>query len=230
MIAALLAMLAAPQAALAPEAYRAIGEDAPWTLTIAEGRLSFEAPGRPAVSMPAPKPANDDGMLYYQSRRLSVSVMPGVTCEAFDGRRYSDAVYVSIGQDDFSGCGGIALAADALAGTSWLFAEIDGEATELTGDLLRDDRFAIDFHVDGFVGYGGCNRFAAAYSQSGDLVTTHGPWSRGARNCGPRVTDRETRLLQILSEPFRVSRPDAETMVLTGERGAVRLRRTSEDD
>lgn len=231
MIPGLVALLAVWQAALPePASYRVVGEDAPWSLTIAGGRLTYELPGQPAISEPAPAPENDQGMLYYRAARVEVSVIPGVTCQASDGRRYSDSVFVTVDRAQLTGCGGTELPEGSLAGTSWLFVEIDGEATELTGDPFRDDRFMIDFHVGGLVGYGGCNRFSAGYSQEGDLVTTHEPWGRGARNCGPAVTGRETRLLEILAAPVRISRPEPSGMILTGERGTIRLRRVLIDD
>lgn len=231
MILGLIALAAAWQAAVPEsESYRVVGEDAPWTLTIADGRLTYEAPGQPAISEPAPAPEEEQGTVYYRAARIEASPIPGVTCQASDGRRYTDWVFVTVDGEQLAGCGGTELPEGSLAGTSWLFVEIDGEATELTGDLLRDDRFAIDFHVGGFVGYGGCNRFSAGYSQDEDVATTHEPWGRGARNCGHAVTGRETRLLEILAAPLRISHPDPEMMVLTGERGTVRLRRVRTDD
>jgi len=228
MILGLIALAAASQTALpASESYRVVGENAPWTLTIADGRLTYEAPGRAAISESVPAPENDNGMISYRTARARLSIIPGVTCQASDGRRYTDSVFVTIGREQLAGCGGTELPEGSLAGTSWLFVEIDGVATELTGELLRDDRFMIDFHVGGFVGYGGCNRFSAGYSQDGDVVTTREPWGRGARNCGPAVTGRETRLLEILAAPVRISHADPDMMVLTGERGTVRLRRVN---
>jgi heat shock protein HslJ len=48
--------------------------------------------------------------------------------------------------------------------------------------------------------------------------------------CREPVMRRERRLLQILSEPVRISFPDAKAMVLTGAKGTIKLVRTEEED
>jgi len=177
------------------------------------------------VSVAAPRPHDDEGSINYDTPSLKVFIIPVPCADEASGRHYTEAVSVTVANEMRSGCGGALLPADSLAGTSWMFVEIAGQATELTGDLLRDSQFMIDFGIDGFVGYGGCNRFSAGYSQSADMMTTRPPWGRTVGNCGEPVTSRETRLLHILSEPVRISHPDPETMVLTGASGAIRLRR-----
>ena len=114
-----------------------------------------------------------------------------------------------------------------LSDTSWLFVEIDGHATELTGDLLRDDRYAVDFSPDVIVGYSGCNRFSGRYSRSGDILTFE-PLASTLRGCGERIMMLERRLFEILEGPVRISFPDRGTMLLTGESGAIRLRQTAD--
>lgn len=223
LIAALLGALADPAAA---EPYRALGIEPSWSLTIADGRMTWESGERPSVSVAAPAPTSDEGQTHYQTRQLSVDIMPLACDRGMGGRRYADTVFITVAGELLGGCGGAELAADDLNGTSWHFAEIAGEAVPLTGDLLRDDSYAIDFHDVGFIGYGGCNRFSAGYSRSGDMLTAHAPWGSTVRRCAEPVMNRERRLLQILSQPVRVSLPDPDTLLLTGEGGTIRLART----
>ena len=115
----------------------------------------------------------------------------------------------------------------SLDGTSWLFVEIDDRATELTGDLLRDDRYAVDFASDAFVGYGGCNRFSARYARQGDLLTATVIGST-RRACAEPFMSLERRLFEILSHPVRISFPDRRTMLLANATGTLRLRRTGD--
>lgn len=218
----MLAAMAQTASAAAP--YSAVGRDSSWSLSIEAGRLSFVEPGRPEVSVVARR-TESEGSVEYRAGEYVVSTLPS-PCETASGQRYAESVYVTIGRRELSGCGGAPLAADWLDGTSWHFAEIAGEAVPLTGDLLRDDRYAIDFGADGFMGYGGCNRFSAAYSRSGDTLTAHAPWGATVGRCSDPVMARERRLLQILTAPVRLSFPDRETLVLTGEAGTIRLRRT----
>lgn len=113
--------------------------------------------------------------------------------------------------------------------TSWLFVEIDGRATELTGDVFRDDRYAVDFGPDVLVGYGGCNRFTTRYVRSNDQITFTLLGST-RRACPEPAMSLEQRLFEILRYPLVVSFPDPDTMVLTGAASAIRLRRTDDDE
>lgn len=122
---------------------------------------------------------------------------------------------------------GDAIAADLPEVTSWHFVEIGGEPTELTGDLLRDDRYAIDFYPGGLVGYGGCNRFSGTFSRAGDLVTIK-PSGRTQGICAQPIMVLEQRLFEILSEPVQISRPEKESLILSNSKGVVRLKQAEE--
>lgn len=206
--------------------YRAQGSAPSWTLTIGDGRMRYEPAGGETVDVAAPTPTGEQGMREYRTRNLSVTVFAHACAERPGGERRTDTVWVQVGRSDLHGCGGRVLAADDLTDTSWHFAEIAGEAVPLTRDLLRDDAYSIDFGAEGFVGYGGCNRFSAAYSRSGDMLTAHAPWGSTAGRCSDPVMARERRLMQILTAPVRISLPDPDTLLLTGEQGVIRLRRT----
>jgi len=213
----------------ATEPYRAHGTKPFWSLTIGNGRLRYEPAEGPPIDIPAPPQRSDQTSREYRSGRLSVSIFPGTACsDGTSDAHYADTIWVHLGEQEMRGCGGAALAPDDLTGTSWHFAEVAGEAVPLTGDLLRDDAYVIDFGADGFMGYGGCNRFSAAYSRSGDMLTAHAPWGSTVRRCADPVGSRERRLLQILTAPVRISLPDPNTLVLTGEHGTIRLQRTPE--
>lgn len=222
-LAALLVALADPPAA---EPYRALGSEPPWSLIIADGRMSYESPGRPSVSVAAPAPTTEEGQTRYRTGQLTLEIMHIACDREIGGRRYADSVFVTVGGEMLVGCGGAVLAPDDLNGTSWHFAEIAGEAVPLTGDIFRDDVYAIDFSADGFLGYGGCNRFSAAYSRVGDMLTAHAPWGSTVGRCAEPAMSRERRLLQILTQPVRVSLPDPDTLLLIGATGTIRLART----
>lgn len=216
---ALVAQVASPSA----EPYRAQGSNPAWSLTIVENRISFSEAGRPTVSAQAHRSASEVSV-EYRAGQMTVNSLHS-PCDGAGDQRYADTVFVMIGRREYVGCGGAALPADSLDGTSWHFTEIAGEAIPLTGDLLADDSYAIDFGPDGFVGYGGCNRFSAAYSRNGETLTAHAPWGSTVGRSAEPVMTRERRLLQILTAPVRVSFPDRNTLVLAGEAGTIRLAR-----
>lgn len=211
------------------EPYRALGSEPIWSLTIGDGQMIFDPADGARISVPAPAPRTDEITRSYTTPRLAVIINHGACTDRRSNRRYADTVFVTVGGRELEGCGGAILAADDLSDTSWHFVEIAGEAVALTGDLLRDDGYAIDFYADGFVGYGGCNRFSAHYSRTGETLTARAPWGATVGTCPEPIMRRERKLLQILSAPVRISFPDPDTLLLTGEAGTLRLRRTRAD-
>ena len=210
--------------------YRAQGSNPDWTLIIAREQMTFRMAGRSQVSVATPAARTESVIREYRTSAFTVSIIDGGCTDRASGRRYADAVFVSIGNAEHGGCGGALLPFDALDDTSWHFTEIDGEAVPLTGDLLADDRYAIDFSVDAFVGHGGCNRIAARYARTGDTLTALPPFRATSNACALDIMRRERRLMEILSEPVRLSFPDPRTMQLTGARGTVKLRRVDPNE
>lgn len=227
-----LALAAAQAAPAAPEGYRASGNaPSPWSLTVANGRMVFETPVRAPISIAIPAAQTSDGITEYRSGKLHVSIhRGGPLCEGADEQSYRDSVFVMVGRAEYAGCGGAPLPIDWLDGTSWHFTEIAGEDTGLTGDIFRDDRYAVDFGADTMVGYSGCNRFSAGYVRADGTLTTRPPFGSTRGGCSEAVMNRERRLFEILGQPMRISFPDRNTMVLTGESGTLQLRRARDQD
>ena len=227
-IAALLLTTGANAAEPSPGPYRAQGHDPDWTLTIEGTRVRLERPGVRVIAVEAKPPQVEDGITHYESAGLDVDVMPSA-CTGATGKRYSDSVYLSLGGEELGGCGGAEIPADSLNGTSWHFAEIGGEDTGLTGDIFKDDRYGITFGPDSFVGYTGCNRFSGGYIQEDGILTVKPPFGMTTGRCSEPINSRERKLLEVLNSPVTVAFPDATTLVLTGDAGAVKLKRSVPD-
>lgn len=101
----------------------------------------------------------------------------------------------------------------------WSIVAIGQEAVSGSQYVLRIDAAAL-------AGRAGCNSFSAAYTLAGDLLTVEAPRSTRMA-CAPAIMAREQRALAILTGAVRSRRPDAGTLVLTGEEGAIRLRRAN---
>ena len=109
-------------------------------------------------------------------------------------------------------------ASGQLADTSWSIVEIDGLA-------VQGEDYVLQFTADRLSGQAGCNRFSGGYSQSGETLTI-GPVAATRMACPDPQMDHERRALQLLSGPVRASYPDGDTLVLTGNGGTIRLRRS----
>jgi heat shock protein HslJ len=209
------------------DGYRAQGHEPAWSLTIAGGRMAFEEASKRPVDVAAPSPDDDEGVLYYKAQGLLVSILPGACTDKASGKRYADAVFITVAGKDYGGCGGAELPAGSLDGTSWHFSEIAGKATELTGDLLKDDRYSIDFGADAFSGYTGCNLIRGRYQVRGGVMTLDkvGLTTSG---CAEPAQGLESRAWRILAAPMRVSYPSPDILMLTGEAGSLKLKRSAE--
>lgn len=105
----------------------------------------------------------------------------------------------------------------ALANTSWTIVSIGQEP-------VSGGQYSLRFGPAEIAGSAGCNNFSAPYTAAGDVLTV-GPARSTRMACAPAVMTREQRAFAILAGTVRTSRPDANTLVLTGEEGAIRLRR-----
>ena len=91
---------------------------------------------------------------------------------------------------------------------------------------VSGSQYALSIAAAEIGGRAGCNSFTAPYTMAGETLTVGA--ARSTRMaCAPGVMTREQRALAILSGAVRVSRPDANTLVLTGDEGAIRLRRAN---
>ena len=206
----------------APEPYRARGNEPPWTLTIAAGRMRIEQRGGAAIDVRAPSPRSDEFSRQYRTGRLSVSVHAGSACtDRTTSQRYSDSVFVRIGDAELAGCGGVALATDDLTGTSWAFVETAGAAVTptMSGDSL-------DIGAGHVMGYSRCNRFSARYARADGRLTFSWVGSTMTR-CAPPHDAHDAQLRRIFSGragPVRMSLPDPDALLLSAD-VTVRLRR-----
>ncbi|MGQ0660258.1 META domain-containing protein [Sphingosinicella sp.] len=106
-----------------------------------------------------------------------------------------------------------------IAGTEWTIVAIGQEP-------VSGPQYALSIRAGEIAGRTGCNSFSAPYTAVGDTLAV-GEARSTRMACAPAVMAREQRAFAILSGAVRFSRPDANTMVLTGEEGAIRLRRAN---
>jgi heat shock protein HslJ len=107
--------------------------------------------------------------------------------------------------------------APPLANTSWTIVAIGQEP-------VSGGQYTLRIGPSEIAGSAGCNSFSAPYTMVGDTLAVGA--ARSTRMaCAPAVMTREQRAFAILSGAVRVGRPDPNTLVLSGDEGAIRLRR-----
>jgi uncharacterized membrane protein len=206
-----------PADAPAAGPYRALGTEPFWSVTVAAGRMTFESPGGPPVSTPAPPPRPTANGRRYETPRLTMDVARGECSDGMSDRRYADTVTVRMDGRTLNGCGGDILPPASLADTSWSIVEIDG--TPVGGEAYH-----LHFTADRLSGQAGCNRFSGAYART-DGTLAAGPIMATRMACpGPRM-EHERRVLELLAGTVRIEHPDGDTLLLSGSAGTIRLRR-----
>ena len=223
LVAALCASAAGGQEPAAGETYRAFGSDPPWSLTIDRDRMTLTRPDAKTVSAPTPTRGEDELGWEYRTRTLVVEGLEGACEDEALGRRFAEMVAVTVEGRGLIGCGGAEFPPGSLADTAWMIQEI-------AGSPARGPQLSIDFHPTGsFLAYTGCRRMGGTYAQTGDrlIVTPTGATTGG---CAQPAQGCELRLLQILEQPMMVTFPERRTLVLTGDKGAIRLRNPTKDE
>lgn len=198
------------------EPYRALGTEPFWSVTVANGRMTYDTP-EGGFSVPAPAPSETGDGRIYQTRRLTLHIWHGECSDGMSDRRYAETVRVEADGRTLNGCGGAILAPAALAETSWRIVAISGE--DVTGDAYH-----LQFGADRLNGQAGCNRFSGPYSAAGGRLSA-GPIMTTRMACPEPRMGHERSVLHLLGGPLAITHPDGDTLMLSGNGGNIRLRR-----
>ena len=97
---------AGPPPAPSP-AYRAVGTEPFWGLTIDQSELTFTRPEAQPVVQPRPEPIIGIAGEIYQTPRLHVNIVHARCSDGMSDRTYPDKVQVDVDGQRFEGCGGL---------------------------------------------------------------------------------------------------------------------------
>jgi uncharacterized membrane protein len=205
----------------ATETYRAVGTEPFWSVTVADGRMTYDAADGAAITAKRPQPRTSFNGHRYETPQLTVDVTHGECSDAMSDRRYPDRVMVVVDGKTLHGCGGEARRPPSINQTSWRITQIDG-ADVPAG--LGPSRYLLRF-ADGLLrGRASCNTFSGAYTLSGNRLVP-GAIIMTTAGCVPAALPFEERAFLIMSRPVELDYVDVDTMVLGGEGGTLTLRR-----
>lgn len=98
---------ASPGPNMPGQAYRALGQEPGWIVTIAEGRIDYQGNyGEKRILVAAPAPRRTLNGHRYETPRLIVDVTHGRCNDAMSGHGYADQVMVIADGETYRGCGG----------------------------------------------------------------------------------------------------------------------------
>ena len=91
-----------------PSAYRAVGTEPFWDLTIDQRQMVFTDRGNAVVvTQPTPKVIVGFAGEIYQTPRLNVNIVHGACSDGMSDRTYPDKVQVTADGHHYNGCGGL---------------------------------------------------------------------------------------------------------------------------
>ncbi len=203
--------------AAADESYRALGTEPFWSIVIANGRMTYDSP-EGGFSVPTSRGQELGDGRIWETRRITLQSSNQECSDGMSDNLYPQTVRAMVDGRTLNGCGGGALPPETLAETSWAIVEIDGES-------VSGSNYVLQFGAGRLTGQAGCNRFSGPYSVAGDRLTA-GPIMATRMACPEPRMGHERSAMRLLGGPVAISHPDGDTLVLTGNGGTIRLRRT----
>ncbi|WP_162789285.1 MULTISPECIES: META domain-containing protein [Sphingomonas] len=203
----------------APGAYRAVGTEPFWSLTLDGRDMIFTEAARPGQRIVVPQPRVIVGFAgeIYQTPRMGVNIVHSRCSDGMSDRIYPDKVQLRVDGRSFEGCGGDPVASESrLQDSSWSVLAVNGRATG------GGPRFTLAFTRDRLSGQFGCNRMSGTYRASPNGLTA-GPIIATRMACPDmRFEDEAGR---ILAQPVTLrTLPDLD-LELANSAGTIRLRR-----
>jgi heat shock protein HslJ len=200
--------------------YHAAGTEPFWGLTIGNGRMTYESPDQPGVSVRLPRHTAIRAGRRYMTPRMTVEITREGRCnDGMSDNYYRETVKVWLGRRagrPLYGCGGPRVPPPNLTGSRWQIVSVGGQS-------VSGDDYFIEFGQDRLVGQAGCNRFSGPYSETRPTLRPGAIVSTRMACPGPRM-EHERRALQILSAPLSMNFLDGRTLVLGNRAGQIRLR------
>ena len=203
--------------------YRARGNEPGWALEVGSSELSFTwNTGQDRMTAPLPTAQKTSTGRRYQVRgegkALLVDIAGTVCRDTMSGMSYPDTVTVTFEGKPLKGCGGEPVS--LLQGGDWLVESIAG------APVVPDVKVTMTFGSDGNLsGSGGCNRFNAGYSLTGEGLSV-GIGLRTQMACEAPVMTQEDRFMGLLDQVqnFEIPGPDR-LALLTGKGERIVARR-----
>lgn len=200
--------------------YGAAGTEPFWGVTIRGGRMTYESPDQPSVSVALPRPVAIRAGRRYATPRLTVEITREGRCnDGMSEHYYQETVRVWFGRRagrGLEGCGGQRVPPPTLVGTRWRIVAIAGQP-------VSGDNYFIEFDQDRLIGQAGCNRFSGPYSEARPTLRPGAIVATRMACPGARMT-HEQRALRILSAPLSMNFLGGDSLVLGNRAGQIRLR------
>lgn len=178
--------------------FEARGNEPFWHATIEGGELlltrPFEEQGTRRVPVEV-KTANRHGREFtatLDDLPITLTVARQLCEDSMSGAQYPAQVRLTVGDDEYTGCGGDRQR--LLRGAVWVVEDLAGagiiDRSRITIEFLEDNRMA---------GRASCNRYTGSYQLRGEGIAV-GPVASTRMACAPALMNQEDRFLSLLDQ------------------------------
>jgi heat shock protein HslJ len=220
-----------PPALPADGAYRAIGTEPFWDLTIDRDLRFTDRGNNVSVSEPTPPVRSGFAGETYAGRRLFVNIVHSTCSDGMSDRSYPDTVNVTVDGHAYRGCGAQAAFFTSineynrppvppaqgvynLANTNWRVVSVNGQPVPMSG-------YYLNFMPDRVSGKFGCNTIGAGYSVDGNVLHAGAVM---ATRMACENNNFEDRALPVMAKPMTITE-SGDRLTLSNSAGTIELTR-----
>ncbi|MGB1477510.1 MAG: META domain-containing protein [Marinobacter salsuginis] len=178
--------------------FEARGNEPFWHATIEGGELWLTRPFEEQRTRRVPvevKTANRHGREFaatLDDLPITLTVARQLCEDSMSGAQYPAQVRLTVGDDEYTGCGGDRQR--LLRGAVWVVEDLAGAGiiarSRITIEFLEDNRMA---------GRASCNRYTGSYQLRGEGIAV-GPVASTRMACAPALMNQEDRFLSLLDQ------------------------------
>ncbi len=199
-------------------AYRAVGTEPGWALTINGPTMTYQGDyGSVKISESTPADFRPVPGTYF-SPRLKLTIAAGPCSDGMSDLIYRQTVRLIADGNKVEGCGGGTVTPGGLAGTGWTVTAINGRVTPGGQDYF------ISFTADALSARFGCNSIGGSWHLNGDHLSTKG-LAQTLVGCPEPAASFERLGSAVLDSNMRIEREGGEAMRLVSEAGSIDLKR-----
>ena len=212
-------------------AYRAIGTEPFWDLTIDRDLRFTDRGNNVSVSEPTPPVRSGFAGETYAGRRLFVNIVHATCSDGMSDRSYPDTVNVTVDGRAYRGCGAPAAFFTSvneynqppgvpvqgvfnLANTNWRVVSVNGQPVPPSG-------YYLNFMPDRVSGKFGCNTIGAGYTVEGNLLRAGAIMST---RMACENNNLEDRALPVMAKPMTITE-SGDRLTLSNSAGTIELTR-----
>ncbi len=212
-VAAILAGCAQGQGA---PAFRARGNEPPWSLAIEADTMTLVTDyGNTRQVMPTPPVQSTAAGRRYATKSdgkdVVVTISDRPCADNMSGMPFPATVVVQLDGRELSGCGGEPVS--LLNGNEWVVEDIDGKG------IIDNSRVSLNFGDDGrLYGRASCNTYSATFTLTGEGLTVANAVTT-EKACAPSLMQQEGRFLEALQSVQRFEIGPTGELILHGPEG-----------